>query len=67
MDRVKFWCKENENVAYHIYFLPVLYDGDDLHMREVAVDTDNPYIYTMARIKPFLISYKKKGGGGAWL
>ncbi|RYY42357.1 MAG: hypothetical protein EOO06_21280 [Chitinophagaceae bacterium] len=53
----EFAVSKQQQSKYVIIKTEGWYDGDDLHMREVAVDTENPYIYTMARIKPFLISY----------
>ncbi|RYY42609.1 MAG: hypothetical protein EOO06_20930 [Chitinophagaceae bacterium] len=53
----EFTVSKQQQSKYVIIKTEGWYDGDDLHMREVAVDTENPYIYTMARIKTFLISY----------
>ncbi len=52
------FVKDQEKTKYVIIDTQGYYDEDNnLHTTEVAVDTSNPYLYNMARIKPFLTAY----------
>ncbi|RZK47815.1 MAG: hypothetical protein EOO99_12180 [Pedobacter sp.] len=55
------FIQDQEKTKYVIVDTEGHYDEDNtLHTTEVAVDTENPYLYNMARLKPFLTSYGRQ-------